>query len=302
LTFFEFFDRILITRRKKGDKLKQLINKKVLVTSLIAATLVGTGIVAKNCSESVNSKRITTSTNQLIGMKESPIIKKNTNPLIFNTNEEIIDFYSKVFMLDYNLTNAKINEIINKDKDAFEILNILDNKEYTSKEEAIFKTIEDISKNPTKYGLNKNKIYTSKYELGDIKPEELVYKFATLLEVNPNIALAIAYCECGYKLNSYVFLNKHNIGGMRGNNGFISFKNEAYGIYKFVKMLKNGYKVTTESGTDKIRSMATRYCGGSEHWITVVTNYYNTLKNKGFEHYYNKGKHNRSLNIPYIEA
>ena len=263
--------------------------------------LFGTGIVAKNHTENDASKIKNISNNQLIGMNEKPLVVKNTNPLVFSTNDEIISFYAKVFMIDYEITKNKVNEIINQDKDAFEVLYILNNKEYSSKEEAILKTIEDISKNPKNYNLDSKALNVSKYELGEFKPEELIYKFSTVLGVNPNIALAIAYCECGYKLNSYVFVNKHNIGGMRGNGGFITFKNEAYGIYRFVKMLKSGYKVNTDSGTDKIRSMASRYCGGSEHWISVVTNYYNTLNSKGFEYYYNKSKHNRSLNIPYIE-
>ena len=47
--------------------------------------------------------------------------------------------------------------------------------------------------------------------------------------------------------------------------------------------------------------MAQKYCGGSQHWISVVSNYYNDLNNNGFEFYYNKSQHDRSLNIPYIE-
>ena len=282
--------------------MKYLKNKTILITSLFAATLIGTGIVAKNVSNTEAVKEEKISFNQLIGMNEKPLVIENTNPLLFSTNDEMIAFYSKVFMTDYEITRNKVNEIINQDEDAFEVLYILNNVNYSSKEEAIFKTVENIANNPKKYNLNSKTLFTSKYELGEFKPEELIYKFSTILGVNPNIALAIAYCECGYKLNSYIFINKHNIGGMRGNGGFTTFKSEAYGIYKFVKMLKSGYKVNTDSGTDKIRSMAARYCGGSEHWISVVTNYYNTLNSKGFEHYYNKSKHNRSLNIPYIEA
>ena len=214
----------------------------------------------------------------------------------------MVDFYSKVFELNSEVIYNKINEIINLDLESWTILNKLNGVEYKSKDEAILRTVYDIYQNPSKYSLDNNSIKSTKgYELSNYKPEELVYKFSTVLDVNPQIALAIAYCECGYKLNSYNFVNKHNIGGIRGNGGFVKFKNEAYGIFKYVLMLRNGYNVTSESGIDKIVSMAQKYCGGSQHWISVVSNYYNDLNNNGFEFYYNKSQHDRSLNIPYIE-
>ena len=281
--------------------MKYFKNKKVFVISLtILAVLSVTIIAAKSNANKYKSKDMNMSANLLLGMSEKPLVaeEKNDNPLIFNTNEEMISFYSKVFMVNYDIVNNKINELIKKDEISFEKKYILNDIKYSSKEEAILKTIDDISKNPGKYNLSN--ISTNKYELSDYKPEELVYKFATILDVNPNIALAIAYCECGYKLNSYNFVKKHNIGGIRGNKGFVRFKNEAYGIYKYILMLHNGYKVTSESGTDKIISMSKRYCGGSQHWINTVTNYYNDLKNNGFEHYYNKSNHDRNLEIPYL--
>ena len=65
-------------------------------------------------------------------------------------------------------------------------------------------------------------------------------------------------------------------------------------------MLHNGYGVDENSGRDKIISMSKKYCGGSQHWINVVTDYYNGLNQNGFESYYNKSKHDRNLNIPYL--
>ena len=213
----------------------------------------------------------------------------------------MIVFYSKVFELNSDVIYKKMEEIISLDINAWNNDNAIDGKTYSSKEEAILRTINDIYSNPVNYGLNKNEISSNNgYELSDIKPEELVYKFSTVLNVNPTIALAIAYCECGYKLNSYNFVNKHNIGGIRGSNGFVRYKNEAYGIYKYVSMLHNGYGVDENSGRDKIISMSKKYCGGSQHWINVVTDYYNGLNQNGFESYYNKSKHDRNLNIPYL--
>ena len=281
--------------------MKYFKNKKVLIVSILILVVLSIAVIAaKSDTEEYINKDANESTNLLLGMYEKPLIeeKKNDNPLIFNTTEEMVTFYSKVFMVNYNIVNEKINELISNDIESFEKEYVLDGIKYSSKEEAILKTIDKISKDPKNYGLSNISINT--YELSEFKPEELVYKFATVLDVNPNIALAIAYCECGYKLNSYNFVKKHNIGGIRGNKGFVRFKNEAYGIYKYISMLHNGYKVTSESGTDKIISMSKRYCGGSQHWISVVTNYYNDLKDKGFEYYYNKSNHDRSLEIPYL--
>ena len=284
--------------------MKYLKSKKVLISLLIVTATIGAITAAKLSSKKTVMKDMNFSTNQLIGMKEKPIIetKKNENPLLFDTTLEMVDFYSKVFELNSEVIYNKINEIINLDLESWTILNKLNGVEYKSKDEAILRTVYDIYQNPSKYSLDNNSIKSTKgYELSNYKPEELVYKFSTVLDVNPQIALAIAYCECGYKLNSYNFVNKHNIGGIRGNGGFVKFKNEAYGIFKYVLMLRNGYNVTSESGIDKIVSMAQKYCGGSQHWISVVSNYYNDLNNNGFEFYYNKSQHDRSLNIPYIE-
>ncbi|MCR5787552.1 MAG: hypothetical protein K6G37_00435 [Bacilli bacterium] len=284
--------------------MKYLKSKKVLISLLIVTATIGAITAAKLSSKKTVMKDMNFSTNQLIGMKEKPIIetKKNENPLLFDTTLEMVDFYSKVFELNSEIIYNKINEIINLDLESWTILNKLNGVEYKSKDEAILRTVYDIYQNPSKYALDNNSIKSNKgYELSNYKPEELVYKFSTVLDVNPQIALAIAYCECGYKLNSYNFVNKHNIGGIRGNGGFVKFKNEAYGIFKYVLMLRNGYNVTIESGIDKIVSMAQKYCGGSQHWISVVSNYYNDLNNNGFEFYYNKSQHDRSLNIPYIE-
>ena len=295
---------MLIARRKKGDKLKYFKNRKILIFSLI--TICSTLMIsaAINHKDKNVIKGINISNKALLSLSDKPLTndKVNENPLIFNTTDEMISFYSKVFMLKEDIITTKVNELINTNKDLFNKEYVLNDKKYTSKEEAILKTIADIYKNPGKYDLNQNEINTKTYELANYKPEELVYKFSTILDVNPYIALSIAYCECGYKLNSYNFVKKHNIGGIKGKNGYVTYKNEAYGIYRFVLMLHNGYKVNSNSGTDKIRSMSKKYAGSSEHWINTVSGYYNTLNKKGFEYYYNKGKHNRSLNIPYIEV
>ena len=294
----------------------------VVFVAVLASFMI---IAAKNHNNKTVIKSENISKNVLLAIKEKPLekVKTSDNPLIFDTEDEMISFYSKVFMLKediikkgkiigrYDITSDdisnedfvnKINELIDIDKKAWNNDYILNNVKYLSKEEAILKTIANIYKNPAKYNLNKKDINTTKYELGNFKPEELIYKFASVLDVNPYIALSIAYCECGYKLNSYLFVHKHNIGGIRGSKGFVSYKNEAYGIYKFILMLHSGYKVTETSGKDKIISMSKRYAGGSEHWVSTVSSYYDDLNKKGFEHYYNKGKHDRKLNIPYIEV
>lgn len=278
--------------------------KNVLLLLLVLTGSITTLCAAKMSFKKTVNKEIKISTNETLGLKESPAVlkvKKNDNPLLFESTYDMIVFYSKVFELNSDIIYKKLEEIISLDINSWNNDNIVNGIKYSSKEEAILKTINDIYKNPGKYNLNSKEIQSSNgYELGDLKPEELVYKFSTVLDVNPEIALAIAYCECGYKLNSYNFVNKHNIGGIRGNGGFVRFKNEAYGIYRYVSMLKSGYSVDKDSGTEKIVSMSKKYCGGSQHWINVVTDYYNGLKNNGYESYYNKSKHDRNLNIPYL--
>ena len=281
--------------------MKYFKNKKILIVLSIFMLSIGAFIIAaKKSSNNYNNRDKFISTNILIGMTEKPLISENENknPLLFNTTDEMILFYSKVFMVKYDVIYDKVIELININKKAFDEEYILDNVKYLSKEEAILKTIYKISKKPSDYNLSN--ISTTNYELVNFKPEELVYKFSTVLDVNPNIALAIAYCECGYKLKSYNFVKKHNIGGIRGSKGFASYKNEAYGIFRFILMLHDGYKVSSTSSNDKIVSMSKKYSGGSQNWINVVTNYYNDLNNKGFEYYYNKSNHDRNLEIPYI--
>jgi len=284
--------------------LKHFKIKNVLLLLLVITGAITTLCAAKLSFNKPVDKEIKISTNELLGLKEGPAKvqkKKSDNPLLFDTTYDMIVFYSKVFELNSDVIYKKMEEIISLDINAWNNDNTIDGKTYSSKEEAILRTINDIYSNPVNYGLNKNEISSNNgYELSDIKPEELVYKFSTVLNVNPTIALAIAYCECGYKLNSYNFVNKHNIGGIRGSNGFVRYKNEAYGIYKYVSMLHNGYGVDENSGRDKIISMSKKYCGGSQHWINVVTDYYNGLNQNGFESYYSKSKHDRNLNIPYL--
>lgn len=207
--------------------------------------------------------------------------------LEFDTYKEMCYFYSKVFELDENIIYNKINELINNEPYGWDYANVINDESYQTKEQAIARTIYDIYRNPENYGFNEDEIKSSnEYQLDNYLPEELVYKFGMVLDVNPYLAMSIAYCECGRKLDSSNFKNNHNIGGITGNNGYIKYKNEASGIFRFIIMLHDNYNVTLQSGKKKISSMSTTYCSLPEHWNSMVSSIYSELVNNGFDYSY----------------
>ena len=66
--------------------------------------------------------------------------------LYFNSINEMIDFYCKVFQLNETAVGNKVYEIIYEDKEAWENNNDLAGTEYDTKEQAIARLIADISK------------------------------------------------------------------------------------------------------------------------------------------------------------
>ena len=212
--------------------------------------------------------------------------------LDFTSTFEMISFYSKVFELNYSVVSPIVNEQIEDD-------NLLDNEEYDSVEEAISRIMCNISSHPEDYDLTEEDIRsTDGYELDYYLPEELIYKFGTVLGVNPNLALAIAYCESGRDLDSSNFLNNNNVGGIVGSNGYVHYRNRATGLYRFILMLADNYNVTMESGSNKIHSMASTYCGVPDHWISVVGGIFYELETYGYDYSYNTYSYqNRDLNL-----
>lgn len=249
-----------------------------------------------------NNKYINYDSDEYMGAEDGVIHKKDIPlKLDFETINEMIAFYSNVFQLDDQKVGNKIYELIALNEKAWEEENILNGKKYSSKEQAIAKTIADISNYPNKYDLTD--INVKEYKLSN-KPEELIYKFSIVQEVNPDIALAIAYGESGTKLDSYNFKHNHNVGGLhkRKNDphpttpsGYIIFKNEAEGLYRYIEILYNNFSVRKNSGIEKINAMSYTYCEDPKYWRGLVGGIYYTLKNKGYSYYYIKFQNGREL-------
>lgn len=215
--------------------------------------------------------------------------EEDDNPLEFDNVDEMISFYSDVFEINESTAKKKFEEIILKDIIGWENDNIINGKKYKSKEEAIARLMHSISKNYKDYGIKKKNIKSNeKYQLNKYIPEELVYKFCDVLDVNPYIAMAIGYTESGRNLKSGLYVYRHNIGGIKGSHGFVKYKNEAEGLFSYVKMLHDKYHVTSESGKKKIDKIASKYCPASDTWENIVKDIYNELYKKGYDHNYQK--------------
>lgn len=215
--------------------------------------------------------------------------EEQRNPLDFRDTYEMTAFYSKVFELDVDTVYSKLIELSNQNWYKWNYQNILCGYKYKTKEEAIARLVCDINNNPEDYGLSQSQIKSSNgYELNEYITEELVYKFCDVLGVNPNIAMAIGYTESGRNLSSGLYIHRHNIGGVMGSHGFAKYKNEATGLFLFVKMLKDKYDVNIDSGNDKVNSMARRYCPDGGQWQSMVKNIKSELENNGFDYNYRR--------------
>ena len=169
--------------------------------------------------------------------------------LNFKTTDEMISFYSKVFELDEEICHKIIRPDDNYSEDEISMI------------------LCDLSKHPEDYGYSEEEIRSQDgYQLDYYYIEELLYKFCKVKGVNPDIALAIAYSECGYNLGSYLCVYYHNLGGIVSNNGFAKYRNEATGIYEYVSLLRYRYYVDEESDSNKLKSMASGYCENPDHW------------------------------------
>ena len=217
--------------------------------------------------------------------------------LNFKTVDQAVNFYSKVFELDESVCLEIINSL---DTSTYELDKpcVINSTEYDTFEAGIFYTIFDLYKNPSNYGYNKDDITSNEgYQLGYHIDEELIYKLCKVLDVNPNVALAIAYGECGRKLNSYICENYHNYGGIVSNGGFAHYLNPAEGIAEFIVKLHKQYYVTADSGYSRIKQMAYGYCENPEQWIYLVGSIYFELEEYGYDYSYVKYGNNARMLI-----
>lgn len=214
--------------------------------------------------------------------------EQKEHSLNFKTIEEMISFYSKVFELNEDVSTSVINSVIGNKSYSLDTEVVINDTRYNSLEEAIARYLYDLSENPSYYGYSEEDVRsTDGYMLDYYLPEELIYKYSKVLDVNPYIAMAIAYGESGRKLDSFLFVNYHNAGGIVGSNGFAYYKNEAEGLYRFVQLLHDRYFVTSESDYSRIKIMANGYCEDSSYWIGLVGSIYFELCDYGYASTYN---------------
>ena len=227
--------------------------------------------------------------------------------LYFNSINEMIDFYCKVFQLNETAVGNKVYEIIYEDKEAWENNNVLAGTEYDTKEQAIARLIADISNFPEDYGFDGDELASESYELDSYEPEELIYKFSDVIGVNPYIALSIAYGESGTRLDSYNFQTRYNVGGLRRRSGdphpatswgLEIFKNEAEGLYRFVTILHDNFFVDEDSDYDRIVAMSSSYCEDGAYWRGLVGSLYINLVDNGYSYYYDNYSYERDLMYP----
>ena len=213
--------------------------------------------------------------------------------LKFETTKEAILFYSKVFELDENISSKVIKDIIGNEEYSLDQEIEINDTEYNSLEEGISRILCDLSNYPDEYGYSEEEVRNyDGYELDYYYAEELIYKFSNVLDVNPYIALSIAYGESGRGLNSYIFVNNHNPGGIVSGNGFATFRNEAAGMYGFVKLLHDRYYVRGDSDYNRLKSMSNGYCEDPSYWISLVGSIYFDLCENGYGSSFYKHRYN----------
>ena len=214
--------------------------------------------------------------------------------LTFYTTNDMIAFYCKVFQVNDEIISNKIYEMIDSNPTDY-ANNILNGIEYDSEEQAIARTIANISLFPEDFNLTEEEIREEEYKLDGYIPEELIYKFSQVIGVNPNIALAVAYGESGTNLDSYNFTTNYNVGGLHRrtgdpfpttSEGYVIFRNPADGLFRFILVLHDNFYVTEDSDRTKINSMANSYCEIPDHWRSLVGGIYYNLEENGYDYYY----------------
>lgn len=219
-------------------------------------------------------------------------------PLEFTTREEMISFYCRVFQLNEEIISNKINELINSDPYGWEYGYMVSGQTYETEEQAVARTICDMSVCPENFNLVEEEIRLEEYELSQYLPEELIYKFSQVVGINPNIALAVAYAESGRSLSSYNFTHNYNVAGLHRrtgdpspttSEGYIIFHNPADGLFRYTTILHDYFYVDVDSDINRINTMSNSYCAPSaaSHWRSMVGTMYNEAVNYGFDYSYN---------------
>lgn len=146
--------------------------------------------------------------------------------IYINSNIDTFNFYSSMFQLDNSV-------LVNKIREDYQILDLLntDNLDKT-----ILFYIEQLEE-------NNSDLFDNKLNVSNPSKDYMVALIKYFTDIYDNvdfsIAAAIAQIESGY--TSQHMLNKNNIFGGMSNGGLIKYKNIEYGIYRYIKLLSEGY-------------------------------------------------------------
>lgn len=212
---------------------------------------------------------------------------RKEHKLNFDTVDEAISFYSKVFELNEDVSSNVIKGFIGNEEYPLKEEIEINGTTYSSLEGGISRILCTLSNSPSSYGYSESDVRSTEgYQLDYYYPEELIYKFSDVLGVNPYTALAISYGECGRDLGSYLCVYDCNYGGMVVNGSFAKYKNPANGIFEYVKMLHDRCEVTENSSSKDIHGYAENMTywhnlvGGIEYEL-CTNGYTSIMKKKG---------------------
>ena len=232
------------------------------IISLIIATFVMTCGIIKN--EIILNKHEVLENNQVLAMNSMNIynIENDLNYYI-NENQEVFDFYTKIFGI--KLDNLK-QEILNDNLDNKLNYNDIGNtgKNYDNLDKNLIDYLFKLRKKNAK--LFKQEYsnagdYNKKYIYGLLKYYTNIYN-----NVDFDILASIVYIESG-NLNSKYMLRSNNIYGGMSSKGLIKYQNIEYGVLTYVKMMSEKYY---GKGLNTIEKIANKYNMGSKTWIYNV--------------------------------
>lgn len=219
-------------------------------------------------------------------------VDRKEHKLNFDTVDEAISFYSKVFELNEDISSKVIRSIIGYEEYSLKQEVELNGTKYKSLEEGIAKILRNLSKSPSSYGYTEKEVRSTEgYQLSYYYPEELLYKFCKVQGVNEYTACAILYAECGRDTNSFLFKKYKNPGGIVSGNSFAKYRNEATGLYEFTRLLHDRYGVRSNSSYKIINGYAT----DMDYWRNLVGGIYYDLCSNGYDSTFKKKHKDRDF-------
>jgi hypothetical protein len=206
-------------------------------------------------------------------------VDRKEHKLNFDTVDEAISFYSKVFELNENVSSKVIKDIIGNEEYPLQQEVEINGTTYRTLEVGIARILSNLSNSPSSYGYTEDEIRsTNGYQLKHYYLEELIYKFAVVNDVNPLTATAITYAECGRDIDSYLCVYYCNYGGIVVNGSFAKYRNKAVGAYEYTKMLKDRFGLGPNGNYKDIHG----YAADMPYWYNLVGGIEYELKNNGY--------------------